>query len=265
MKFDLLEKRLRPFEKINDPKINPEMFIICRIDGKNFSKLTREQLKVEPYNVLIRNSMMASVRHVMDCGFRTICGFTQSDEISLLIKDEKTFGGKIRKYNSVLASEATAIFNIEMKHLFPDFSHAAFDCRTLQLPTQQLVLDYFAWRVSDSFRNCINMWCYHILRKQGLGPKGAQQTLNGKAWEWKEKFLSDNEIKIDYIPDWQKRGIIYYWDKIIHRGYNPVTEENVDVFRKKLTCDVTMKNITEYQTFIKNLLINGVNEETSWV
>ena len=57
--------------------------------------------------------MIETVTHLMNCGFKIIYGFTESDEISLLFNlEETTFSRKIRKYNSVLAGEASAKFSL---------------------------------------------------------------------------------------------------------------------------------------------------------
>ena len=43
---------------------------------------------------------------------RDICKYTQSDEISLMFhRDETLFDRKLRKYNSVLAGEASVSFS----------------------------------------------------------------------------------------------------------------------------------------------------------
>jgi hypothetical protein len=75
----------------------------------------------------------------VDCGFRVVYGYTQSDEISLLFhRDEDAFG---RKFDSILAGEASAKFSLLLG------AHAAFDCRLCELPNADLVRDYFAGAV----------------------------------------------------------------------------------------------------------------------
>jgi tRNA(His) 5'-end guanylyltransferase len=60
----------------------------------------------------------------MQCGFRVIYGYTQSDEISLLFHpEENSFGRKTRKLNSILAGEASAKFSLQLG------DHGSFDCR----------------------------------------------------------------------------------------------------------------------------------------
>ncbi|MBV8811351.1 MAG: hypothetical protein JO033_21995, partial [Acidobacteriaceae bacterium] len=65
----------------------------------------------------------------MNCGFRSLYAYTQSDEISVLFHPEiTTFDRKVRKYNSVLAGEASAKFSLLLG------GHACFDCRISELP-----------------------------------------------------------------------------------------------------------------------------------
>ena len=59
-----------------------------------------------------RDLMISTTKHLMEhSGFDVIYGYTESDEISLLFSlNVETFGRKIRKYNSVLAGIASAVF-----------------------------------------------------------------------------------------------------------------------------------------------------------
>ena len=95
--------------------------------------------------------MIETVRHLMNCGFKFTYGYTQSDEISLLFShEENSFGRKLRKLDSILAGEASAKFSLLLGDV------ASFDCRISQLPTKELVRDYFRWRNEDAFRNALN-------------------------------------------------------------------------------------------------------------
>ena len=139
MKFDDLDGKMRIFETAHDHCVLPEIFMVARIDGRNFTRLTKEVHKFEtPYDSVFRDHMIETVKHLMDCGFRVIYSYTQSDEISLLFHPkEDSFGRKLRKYNSVLAGEASANFSLLLGSL------ATFDCRIAQLPNIEYVVDYF--------------------------------------------------------------------------------------------------------------------------
>ena len=146
MKFDDLDKAMRVFETAHDHAVLPGLYIVARIDGRNFTRLTKETHAFEaPYDERFRDLMVQTTEHLMSCGFRVVYGYTQSDEISLLFDPEdRTFGRKLRKLNSVLAAEASARFT----SLLGD--HAAFDCRISQLPDRARVRDYFRWRNEDA-------------------------------------------------------------------------------------------------------------------
>src|SRR5687767_6281695 len=125
MKFDELDSRMRVFETAHDLCVLPEVFMVARIDGRGFTRLTKEVHKFEaPFDVRMRDMMVETTEHLMNCGFNVVFGYTQSDEISLLFHPQiSSFDRKLRKYNSLLAGEASAKFSI----LLGD--HASFDCR----------------------------------------------------------------------------------------------------------------------------------------
>lgn len=237
MKGDLFDKKMRAFEESNDARIHPEMNVIVRIDGRNFSRLTRDILEVEPFDISLRDAMIATTKSIMsDSGFNCIKGFTQSDEISILLNKDlvhKTFGGKIRKFNSLLAAHASVIFSTYIQYL------ATFDCRVIQLPTQSLVTDYFKWRVADSDNNCLQKWCYWILTtKKDMSPGKAQKELNGKDFAWKNELLFQNGMNYNEVPKWQKQGIFVNWKAYWKPCVDRKTGKETYCERHKLVTDV---------------------------
>ncbi|MGK7947097.1 MAG: tRNA(His) guanylyltransferase Thg1 family protein [Microcystaceae cyanobacterium] len=85
MKFDELDQKMRIFETANDQCVLPGIYMVARIDGRCFTKLTKEIHEVEaPYDLKFREMMVNTVKHLMQCGFKIVYGYTQSDEISLL-------------------------------------------------------------------------------------------------------------------------------------------------------------------------------------
>ena len=146
MNFDELDSKMRQYEQSLDQIILPEMYMVARLDGRGFTRLTKEICNFEaPFDVRFRDIMVDIVKHLMNCGFRILYGFTESDEISLLFHpDETTFGRKVRKYNSILSGEASAAFSVSLGQV------AALDCRMIPLPTVERVQDYFQWRQEDA-------------------------------------------------------------------------------------------------------------------
>ena len=106
MKFDELDTQMRVFETTNDLYVLPGIFMVARVDGRSFTRLTKEVFKFEaPFDPVFRDYMVATLQHLMQSGFKVVYGYTESDEISLLLHPEDvTFERKLRKLNSVLVA-----------------------------------------------------------------------------------------------------------------------------------------------------------------
>ena len=52
MKFDELDEKMRLFETANDTCVLPQIYIVARIDGRNFTKLTKKKHSFDvPFDV----------------------------------------------------------------------------------------------------------------------------------------------------------------------------------------------------------------------
>ena len=250
MKFDDFDAKMRKYEQSLDQIILPEMYIVARLDGRSFTRLTKEICQFEaPFDVRFRDYMVETVRYLMDCGFRIVYGFTESDEISLLFHlEDNTFGRKVRKINTTLAGEASAAFSMALGRL------ATFDCRVIPLPNIERVRDYFMWRQEDAHRNSLNAFCFWTLRKEGLGKEEATMQLEGKSVAYKNEMLFERGINYNELPNWQKRGIGVYYQTVMKDGYNPVNKETVQTKRRELYTDYELKLGEEYADWVCQFL-----------
>lgn len=250
MKFEQLDKKMRVFETAHDHCVLPEIYMVVRLDGRNFTRYTKEVWNLEaPFDVRFRDAMIHTTTHLMTCGFNVLYGYTQSDEISLLLqREDATFNRKTRKLISVFAGEASAAFSMQMQQI------ACFDARVSQLPTAQLVEDYFAWRQEDAHRNSLNAHCYWLLRKQGQSVREATSYLIGRSTADKNELLFQNGINFNDLPAWQKRGVGVYWQDYPKQAINPLTQEVVSTTRRKVEADVELKLGEEYQVFIRGFV-----------
>jgi tRNA(His) guanylyltransferase len=251
MTFDELDARMRVFETANDPVVLPGVYIVARVDGRGFTRLTKEVYRFEaPFDATFRDHMLATAEHLMTAsGFRVVYGYTQSDEISLLMhQDEDSFGRKARKFNSILAGEASAKFSLLLGGL------ACFDCRVCQLPNLELVRDYFRWRNEDAHRNALNAHCYWMLRKQGKGVNEATSALLGMSVSDKNEMLFRNGINFNDLPNWQKRGVGLYWETYEKQSSNPKTGEPAVATRRRIKRDMGLPMRDEYGRFVEDLV-----------
>jgi len=251
MKFDELDERMRVYETALDLCVLPGIYMVARLDGRGFTRLTKEVHKFEaPFDARFRDYMLQTAEHLMSgCGFDVLYGYTQSDEISLLFAlEEDGFGRKLRKLLSVLSGEASARFSLLLGAV------ATFDCRISQLPSAEHVVDYFRWRNEDAHRNALSAHCYWLLRKQGQSVGQATAALKGLSVAAKNELLFQNGVNFNDLPSWQKRGSGLYWEEYDRPAKNPKTGEQVIARRRRIRHDLELPMKDEYSAFLRRVL-----------
>ncbi len=167
------------------------MPVIIRLDGKAFHTFTRHFKK--PYDEIFHNTMNATMKYLCENIQGCKIGYTQSDEITLLLTDYDTlttdawFGYSVQKMCSIAASMATMVFNraldyeleiyrwnwscgltpqsVEIQEAHRKYvdaltqalkKGAMFDARCFNIPKEE-VTNCFIWRQQDATRNAIQM------------------------------------------------------------------------------------------------------------
>ena len=113
------------------------------------------------------------------------------------------FGRKVRKYNSVLAGQASAAFSMQLGHM------AVFDCRMVPIPSLERVQDYFLWRQEDAHRNALNAHCYWMLRKAFLSKK-LPRLWKANRWLLKTNSFFQGESTLTNCPIGRR------WESVLH-------------------------------------------------
>jgi tRNA(His) 5'-end guanylyltransferase len=159
--------------------------------------------------------MEETTKHLVDYSNATF-GYTQSDEISLLLTDYKTintqpwFEYKLQKIVSLAASIATAHFNDEFEDIMFKYSHkgfdpiyrtAYFDARAFNIPKEEVV-NYFIWRQQDCTRNSIQMVGRANFSEKELHKKSCDDI---QEMLWSQKQINWNDIETH-----KKRGTAVY-------------------------------------------------------
>ncbi len=250
MKFDTLDRQMRVFEEAHDHSVLPGIYLVARLDGRTFTRLTKEIHGFDaPFDPRFRDLMVCTTQYLMEAGFRVVYGYTQSDEISLLFHREETaFGRKLRKLNSILAGEASARFST----LIGDV--ASFDCRISQLPRAQFVIDYFRWRAEDAHRNALHGHCYWALRREGMDVRAATQALEGLTVADKNELLFARGINYNDLPAWHKRGVGLYWETYQKQGVNPLTGASVLAERRRIAVEQELPIKEAYDRFLAQMV-----------
>ena len=177
---DDLGKRMKEFyEQVPKTRLVRRMPVAIRIDGKAFHTFTRGFKK--PFDEVLMKSMQETMQYLCKNIQGVKLGYTQSDEITLILTDYDTlttsawFDYEVQKMCSISASMATMAFNKafsnnatqHMINCIADFPYnnvlikarlkgAMFDARVFNIPKEE-VTNLVYWRQLDATRNSIQM------------------------------------------------------------------------------------------------------------
>lgn len=242
--------------------IPPDQYIIVRLDGQGFTKLADKLGLERPFDSRLRDLMSDTMMFlVSESGFKVLYGYTQSDEISLLIsKNDDTFSRRVQKITSILAGKATAYFlsTLINEHEEIVTNHLPnFDCRVIPVTDNQTVVDYFRWRAEDASRNCLNTYSYWTLRQAGHSARVATKMLSKKTVDEKIALLAGLGVDYSSVPIWQTRGLGSRWIVLPTKAENPRTGQEIEVKRRGVFLDFKLPVREEYSQYI----LDRINDE----
>lgn len=211
MNKDSLGDRMKRYENIERRFLTRRLPLIIRIDGAHFHSFTKGFER--PFDQTFMCAMQGTTKCLCESIMGAKLGYTQSDEISLLLTDDDTletepwFGKNIQKIVSIAASTATFHFNrllresmiktqgVEMA--IANNRVAIFDARAFTLPPDE-VMNCFEWREQDAIRNSI----------QALGQAHfSQKELQNKSCaDIKTMLLEQKGINWDDLSPFYQRG-----------------------------------------------------------
>lgn len=225
-----LGDRMKMYESKTQQIITIECPVFVRLDGKGFSKWTKNLEK--PFDMRFSNSMIETTRMLVE-EFNADIGYTQSDEITLLWTpktepSEHVFGGKVNKLISLLASFTTYHFNFLMSEV-SELPPAYFDARAFTLPEEEIALA-LKWRWIDAKKNSVSQLAHHhfspsklkgvhtgdrleMLREMGIDHQTLPQQLReGVMLCRKQKEILLTEEEMEKIPiQHQPEGPVKRW------------------------------------------------------
>lgn len=199
------------------------MPVIIRLDGKAFHTFTKGLKK--PYDEIFHNTMNQTMKYLCENIQGCKLGYTQSDEITLLLTDYDTldtdawFDNNVQKICSVSASMATMAFNKNLNKYYAEalfelgcpiecdeymttlknkLDCAMFDSRCFNIPVEE-VTNCFIWRQQDATRNAIQM----------LGQCNfSHKELHGKSCnDIQDMLFIQKGINFNDMPTEFKRGV----------------------------------------------------------
>lgn len=232
--------------------------ILIRLDGKNFSKYTKDFEK--PFDKRMIFSMQEVTRKLMQ-EFGAQTAYTQSDEISLFLKKEEGkehyLGGRLQKLCSLSAAYTSVVFTSYAWEEGLGAGFPIFDSRVWEVEDPKEVLDTFMWREMDSVKNSVSSLAQQYFSSKQLFKKNTGDKI---------RMLKNIDIHWDELPKAFKYGTYFIKTKVI-RSFNnkelsklPPKHEahenpNLEVERN----DIIQVNTGGYKNHknFKSLILNG--------
>ena len=226
---DDLGVRMKTFyEQIPKTKLMRRCPVAIRIDGKAFHTFTRGFQK--PFDEVLIKSMQETMKYLCENIQGCVLGYTQSDEITLILVDYKKltssawFDYEVQKICSIAASMATMAFNKFFEKYVDEYRFskwdgaskyedgtwgyiqtllkavdkgAMFDARCFNIPKEE-VTNLVYWRQLDASRNSIQM--------VGQANFSHKELQNKSCNDIQDMLMTQKEINWNDLPTYQKRG-----------------------------------------------------------
>ncbi len=220
---DDLGVRMKTFyEQIPKTKLMRRCPVAIRIDGKAFHTFTRGFQK--PFDEVLIKSMQGTMKYLCQNIQGCVLGYTQSDEITLILVDYKKltssafFDYEVQKLCSIAASMATMAFNKFFEKYVDEYRFskwdgvskyedgtwgyiqtllnavdkgAVFDARCFNIPK-------LYWRQNDASRNSIQMVGQANFSHKELHKKSRNDI--------QDMLMTQKGINWNDFPTYQKRG-----------------------------------------------------------
>ena len=230
---DSLGTRMKTYyEEVPKFRLYRRTPVAIRIDGKAFHTFTRGFKK--PFDEILIKSMQQTMLYLCENIQGCVLGYTQSDEITLILQDYKTlttsawFDYEIQKICSISASMATMAFNRYFADIvneaynyhtttedgchrindikvfeqlfdnyFSKIGKAMFDARCFNIPKEE-VTNLIFWRQLDAARNSVQM--------VGQAYFSHQELQNKSCNDIQDMLMEKYNINWNDFPTTQKRG-----------------------------------------------------------
>jgi len=242
-----LEQRMRAGEFFHALRAPPGTFIVVRVDGRSFSRLT-ERLAEKPFDPAFHGRMVEAAKALLT-SLQALYVYTESDEISALLpRGAALFDRQVEKLVSVSAARAASPFSLSCGDT------VEFDARVWLGGREEDVVDYFRWRQSDATRCALNGWCYWTLRREGRSAREATRALDGATVAQKNEILHARGINFNDVPAWQRRGTGVFWERYAKEGLDPRRNVRVSAERRRAAVDEALPMKDAYSAYVRRLL-----------
>jgi tRNA(His) 5'-end guanylyltransferase len=244
---DNIGKRMKTYyEEIPKIKLMRRVPVAIRIDGKAFHTFTRGLKK--PFDDIFIECMQGTMRYLCQNIQGCVLGYTQSDEITLILIDYQNlntsawYDYEVQKLCSVSASMATLAFNRSFRMawiktanlsildnyteaVYKKIDTAMFDSRCFNIPKEE-VTNLIYWRQLDATRNSIQSVGQHYFTQKELHKKSCAQI--------QDMLMEQKGINWNDLDTTKKRGCCCIKYKKESNGVESsewIIDNNIPIFK----------------------------------
>jgi len=215
---------VRDFER--DESLLPNTWIVVRIDGRGFHKLSNHYAFTKPNDVRALDLMNMAATHVVRSMPEIVIAYGVSDEYSFVFhKSTNLFERRSAKLVTTVVSQFTAAYVALWPTAFPGEGGAnptpldltmlpTFDGRAVCYPDWNNLRDYLSWRQVDChINNLYNTTFWALVQHGQMSPTAAEDHLKGTVASDKNEIL------------WSRFGINYNNERDMFRKGSVVFRE----------------------------------------
>lgn len=280
---DSIGDRMKKYEGVPRNFLTRRVPAIIRLDGKAFHTFTKGMQK--PFDRVLMNAMQQTMKYLCENIQGCVLGYTQSDEITLVLTDYATiktdawFGYNVQKMASIAASMATLAFNKALYQAIDDYFNrgdvlsamhsedteerakvrkyadimanafrkgALFDARAFSVPKDE-VCNCLIWRQQDATRNSI----------EAVGQANfSHRELQGKSRnDIQEMLWCQRNLNWNNFPADCKRGSCCFKVKQDAQMVDPKDpEKSITITRNKWVVDKDPPIFTQDRAYVERWL-----------
>ena len=204
----------------------PANWIVVRIDGRGFSKLTSKYAFTKPNDIRALDLMNAAAIEVTKSIVDSVLAYGQSDEYSFVLHENTNlFDDRAAKLATTIATTFTAEYCMLWSQYFPDTPltrpFPTFDARCVCYPKRRILRDYLCWRQADChINNLYNTTFWNMVIR-------GEQTQTDAELELKGSLAGDkNEILFKRFGiNYNNEPLIFRKGSVVYRKYKDVKKE----------------------------------------
>lgn len=196
-----------------DVYLLPDTYIIIRVDGKGFHKLSEFYGFEKPNDLRAIEIMNKAAYNVMNQFNDIIMAYGDSDEYSFCIRKQcELYERRELKLVSIIGSSFTSYYLYEFNKVFSAQAKMLpmFDSRAVIYPNLSVVKDYFRWRQVDChINNLYNTSFWKLIQVKGMTNQEAENALLGTVSSDKNEILFQLGVNYNNEPEIFKKGTIF--------------------------------------------------------